>query len=86
MLRITNFFLPVDGSVVNIVVVSFVVIENSTGNVVVSLVVIGDSNVDDSVVDDADVDGCVDVSLIFVDKLSDVVDRSFSVLSHFFFY
>lgn len=76
------FFLPV--CVVK-VVISFVVIENSTvGNVVVSFVVGEDSNDKDSLVDDADVDSCVDLSVIYYDKLKDVVNRFFPFFSHFF--
>lgn len=83
---ITGFFyLPVCGSGVDKVVISFVIIENSTvGNVVVSFVVGDDSNDKDSVVYDADVDSCVDVYVIYYDKLKDVVDRSFSLFKSFF--
>lgn len=79
------FFLPVCVVCVVKVVISFVVIENSTvGNVVVSFVVGEDSNDKDSLVDDADVDSCVDVSVIYYDKLKDVVNRSFSLFQSFF--
>lgn len=72
------FFLPVCVVCVVKVVISFVVIENSTvGNVVVSFVVGEDSNDKDSLVDDADVDSCVDLSVIYYDKLKDVVNRFF---------
>lgn len=78
---ITGFFyLPVCSSGVDKVVISFVIIENSTvGNVVVSFVG-DDSNDKDSVVYDAD----VDVNVIYYDKLKDVVDRSFSLFKSFF--
>lgn len=72
------FFLPVCVVCVVKVVISFVVIENSTvGNVVVSFVVGEDSNDKDSLVDDADVDSCVDLSVIYYDKLKDVVSVIF---------
>lgn len=81
-----TFFLPVCVVCVVKVVISFVVIENSTvGNVVVSFIVGEDSNDKDSLVDDADVDSCVDVSVIYYDKLKDVVNRSFSLFQSFFF-
>lgn len=72
------FFLPVCVVCVVKVVISFVVIENSTvGNVVVSFVVGEDSNDKDSLVDDADVDSCVDLSVIYYDELKDVVSVIF---------
>lgn len=81
-----TFFLPVCVVCVVKVVISFVVIENSTvGNVVVSFVVGEDSNDKDSLVDDADVDSCVDLSVIYYDKLKDVVNRFFSLFQSFFF-
>lgn len=80
-----TFFLPVCVVCVVKVVISFVVIENSTvGNVVVSFVVGEDSNDKDSLVDDADVDSCVDLSVIYYDKLKDVVNRFFSLFQSFF--
>lgn len=80
-----TFFLPVCVVCVVKVVISFVVIENSTvGNVVISFVVGEDSNDKDSLVDDADVDSCVDLSVIYYDKLKDVVNRFFSLFQSFF--